>query len=336
MIYIGYTAFKTERYQRLTQGFDYQGNTCGEGICADSKFRFSPYADQPFFALCVNQCPSATGIVVTALTSCSGSIPPDVLNPILASVTPLASETSVKLRSFCVPTALPEGLSDIPGQGEFTRVVEALGDAWRVLLLSVFISMVGALLFICLIRFCGGTLMLTLVIGIVAAFAGTGYLLTTKAEEYTDKEDKDVKTSMLAFGYAAYFCAFMAICFVCCLWKEFLMAVRVIKEGTHAVAAMKKLNLVPLIKWVMMTALVAWFSGVAVCVVASSDLVKINLNNCTDDIPPSPCSTLRNLLQGVVPGCDATACDFEYETITVSKELRYALVYHIFGFYWNA
>jgi hypothetical protein len=229
MIWVGFSAFKTQRYERITRGFDYLGNTCGVGTCAGHPYRFTPYIEQPFFALCVNECPGVLADVA-ALTSC-GNVPAETLDPLLLSVSANAGTTALKLRSFCVPTSFGDRLSDIPGQGEFTRVVEALGDAWRVLLLSVFIAMFGALLFICLVRYCGGTIMLTLAVGVIACFGGTGYLLTTKAEEYKNEDDKDVKNSMLAFGYASYACAAVCILIICCLYKELLMAVRVIKEG---------------------------------------------------------------------------------------------------------
>ena len=63
---------------------------------------------------------------------------------------------------------------------------------------------------------------------------------------------------MKALGYIAYVVAGLLVVISCCIRRQLILSVKVIEEGTIALADNKRLLLVPLIKFVLLAGVLAF------------------------------------------------------------------------------
>merc|ERR1712232_282724 len=132
--------------------------------------------------------------------------------------------------------------------------------------------------FLLLLRFCGGPIVLLLVVACIGAFGFAGYLLSTgkiNGETLADSTTPNIAHVMKALGYASYVTAALLLVFSCCIRRQLMMAVKVISEGTNALTMNKRLLFVPILKFFLLAGVLAFTACACVSIVVGGDMKTI-------------------------------------------------------------
>ena len=372
MFLTGGQAFKQQEYKRVTNGWDREGHVCGQGKCAEYPFRYFPFSpgglplpDKPvsaYFALCVDHCPSYANSSVHSIDKIKPCDPSkDGKNTkILQSVVDTAkswtqpnhpyplADTKTYFEHYCVPAVLEKSLAEnkavTSGQTELSSFVKAIGEAQNVLIAAVILAFVLSFFFLLLLRFCGGPIVLLLVIACIGAFGVAGYLLSTgkiNGETLAESTTPNIAHGMKALGYVSYAAAALLLVFCCCIRRQLMMAVKVISEGTNALTMNKRLLFVPILKFFLLAGVLAFTACACVSIVVGGDMKTIRVGGPDEVVAAckanTKCVGLYEKMHKVDPANCATpaSCEYSYQRLNVDDEERYYLLIQLFGFFWS-
>jgi hypothetical protein len=332
----------SEQYKRVTNGWDREGNICGVGKCADYPKRFFPFdinMVSPYFSLCISECPASgdmTNVTVCDPNSNAGETSMNA--QIMANIYAPYRSTESFFQHYCVPdsVALKADSAVTSGQTELTKFVKALAEADKVLMVSVGGAFVMAAVFLLLLRFCGGPIILVLLVAVIGAFAVAGRLLTT--EKYVNADTSaNVEKGMKIVGYCCYAFSALLVVVSFCIRRQLMMSVKVIEEGTHALAMNKRLLLVPVIKFVLLVGVLAFTCSSCASLVVGGEMNVISvtdLTKCSAEAN-SKCHGLFTTLVNAGLCTDQATCEFSYQKFDINETEQYYLLYQLFGFYWS-
>lgn len=104
---------------------------------------------------------------------------------------------------------------------------------------------------------------------------------------------------------------------------------------------MKRLLLIPYLKWMFFCVLFAWWAFVTVCIVTSTGFGEVDIRDCDGSGGDASCRLLNATLGTVLgtdpPICiDDPDCALTYKELQLDSELRYGMLYHLYGLFWSA
>ena len=322
---VSYTGIANQQYQRVTNGLDYSGNTCGVGACDKFPYRYFPVQRDPTFALCVDVCPTNSSSIISVcqanpdnytVTPGGSSCQPDgrSIKNFRLGCKQVEERTRPHFSHFCIPTTASVSAGS-SSPNSLARVVGGLENAWKSIGVSLIIAVLLSFAVLLIIRVCGGIFVFSLLLATFATLVWGGVLAGKKADDAT--LESDVRNTFKWASYGVYGLAFSFLVLALFLRHQIRLSIKVVKEGTHAVTDMKMLLVVPFLKWFLLTLLFVFFIGVAICLIASGALETLEGDAVS--------TTLRDVF-GVE----------RYDTFAVNNETRKLLLYHLFGLIWSA
>uniref|UniRef100_A0A7S1G5S8 Choline transporter-like protein n=1 Tax=Bicosoecida sp. CB-2014 TaxID=1486930 RepID=A0A7S1G5S8_9STRA len=274
-------------YERVVYGVQYDGSVCGrDADVADKPFIYWPDAvHYPRLQVCVAACPTAADAGSTTLT-----VPPNGGHVF----TTYATETAFH---YCIPVPGSVQNSNVLSEldnSAFAHVISDLGRSWPVLLGCAFIALAAGFAYLLLLRHTAGVLVWLVIFAIMGGLAGAGYMSWSHAKGMADgAAGKDVQ---MWVGIGLWVADAIFVCIICGLRRSIVVAVAVLKEATKAVRDMKQMLVIPPVKFLVILAFFAYWTSVAVYMVASTEgagTLTYNLTTASNGTISVPTSAME-------------------------------------------
>lgn len=292
-------------YKALTNGIQFDGEVCGLGSLANEEYLYWPKpADSMTFSVCVASCPTAAGDTITVnLKTSNGS----------TATQQYQSYATHAVYHYCLPedsagTTIVNAVNSKFKSGSFGRMMSDLGKSAGALAAAAFIAMAAGFIYMWLLWFLGPCLVYSSIVVFIIVCGVAGYLVYSHARGMPSGDEKAVLSIV---GIALWVVDVLFILVIIAVRKSISVAVTCLKEATLAIRSMKRILLLPLVKFVLLFILAIWFVLVAVYLASSGTWKQTTVT---------------------VPG---TGLDVPFKTVEFNNTLRYMGLYHFFGLLWT-
>ncbi|KAJ3362267.1 hypothetical protein GGF32_006299 [Allomyces javanicus] len=343
MIILAILAVTNGDSRRLMVPTDSEGNMCGLDLSASGKRNLATKPYLYFFnplqatakQICVETCPSATGVTTLSSKVCAYDVSPSSASALATAVQQGTCASilymSAPALNRCVPSgdfnqAIALGLGAgnaglaqsaaslvVWGQDMARNLIQDTATTWPWMLGALGACVLACFIWLLVLRFFGGLLTFFTIIaveGVLAGFAWyTHTMWQTKLMAYHVALGNGVATDALKYDRDTALglfitCTVLASVFllmIIALRKRIRIAVKIIKEASRAIGAMPMIILFPLTTFVSILVLVAYYLGIAAYIATTPDVTNVS-----------------------VLGVNATIA-----------YIKYFQWYHLFGFLWT-
>ncbi|TDH66969.1 hypothetical protein CCR75_009381 [Bremia lactucae] len=315
MVALAMTAFSKESSvsfaQEIKSGVDFQGRACG----ARQFVYFPDYKTNPDFGFCVDSCPLRSGELLTVQLPVKSNT---------KEVNGLQELQQVHFTSYathhwayvCAPAEVnSEQVMIRQLQDSFGRFVGALGNCWQVFLIATAVALSTAGLYLVLLRYCGCVSVFLSTVAIESTLVYSSYRLLHAASDTVSYGNDPVMLSSLQISAVVLCCAvILFFLYAAVNLSRLLLAGTFISHAARALSELKRLLVLPFIAYVLLLLLFAWGIFVTICLFGAGDTF-----------------TRVATIQATVP----SSFQIETESFQVSMELRWLVVYHLWGMYWS-
>lgn len=281
---------------------DYLGRICGKtsGV-QDLSFGAWPFPPAYQFKICVSDC-----------------------NQTLVHPQMTYKYKSQRFVWYCVP--ILDGSINVTLSGDFESASEdvsrAMGDlftAWPVILVSAFIALIFAFIYIAFLERCAGCMTWTGVLLLILGGFLLGYALIKESRNYQDTEVDKRGRVILGFGIAVVVGTFLFLCVVYALRVRIQIAIQVIKDASVALNDMRELLLFPIIPFLCGCAFLVWWISVTLYLFSVGSFKQVEIPQLVKFRGPTD----------FYPGV------FNYSDFYWDNTLKQAAAIHFFSLLWN-
>ena len=358
-------------YERMVNGAQADGKICGQdgafGAGKEYKYLFtypsteaftnavkkergnipwSAFASLPTSSICVKECPTKRGAVVSGRLENNAGETVDVEMP--SWIDTISSE----YHSRCIPDAIAMANATSTGAKALHYGRETfidLTEAGSAIAAAFGFSLLYSSIFLVLMYyFAGVTVLLAIVFG-MAALAVSGYFFyflatcTSKDQDvFSSCGDYDEgSTFKTTFWIGAGMCWGLLVIFTIMVFfmrKRILLAIKLVKQATVAIRDMKQMLLLPLAKIALVAIVIVWWMFVTTALGSAGSIQETG--NATFPTQMDDCTAQQIAeLKFCSGGDSAKCCEFEQGPTKEVKwnETMYGLFfYHFFGLLWTA
>jgi hypothetical protein len=292
-------------YARLVNGMSSDGKICGlggpDGAGVANSHLFTSFASSGNVALCLPACPTQFGYVQASFTDAAGKV-------VTGSFPTYPSNVFL---TYCFPSQAGSNRTNVLqsfSSTAFARTIADLGQSWEIILLGAVIALVLSVLFLGLLKTCGGCVVWLVLITLVVSLGAGGAFAWNQSNVAATT---NIQNGLRGFAIAAWVLMVVIVCMICFLRQRIMLATEVMGEAVTALESMKSMFLLPILQFFAIVSFVAVWTAAAVYIVSSGQL--------------KPNGTFQ------VPGVGIT---IPSKTIVWTQALQGMVAYHFFGLLW--
>eukprot|EP01112_Ceratiomyxa_fruticulosa_P007124 TRINITY_DN183_c0_g1_i1.p1 TRINITY_DN183_c0_g1~~TRINITY_DN183_c0_g1_i1.p1 ORF type:complete len:709 (+),score=136.87 TRINITY_DN183_c0_g1_i1:277-2403(+) len=347
MVIVAIQASKLGNPYRLVYGNDYEGNTCGvnnepyqgRDLSGKPLVYYIVYPTLSYIPICVDKCPDETHLLPT---SDDEVICPYYTSQSIFHVFPagrcMGTYSSIPVLYRCIPSnainmtesatsQIYDDLNLQQAKDISYRILSDLVRAWKYILSFSFFSLVLAFIWLFLLRLLAGFMVWTTILLVLGALIACSFILWKQSQtlqndinqlppdQRLESEQNNIKVLHgLAWGIGALTVVLALI--ILAMVNRINLAIQIVREASRAIASMPSIMFFPVITFLMLLGLAAYWIGISALLGTSAN-IHLSHSNVTVGTDFFNVTTFSN---GTIIEHDQVDLDLDYYYYYLEQE----------------